>query len=313
MATLLSICQEVAGALSLPIATAYAGSTDQTASLIYYCARKEGEALARRSPGGWATQVVEYTFTTVAVGPFTGTSTISSTTLASLSSVVGIVAGMYVTGPGIFDNTTVISVGASSVVLSQAATSSNTGGNYQFGKCDYALPSDFKRFVDNTMWDRTRFWQMRGALSPQEWQLFKSSPIGQASLERRWRVRNASGAAAGSGLKFSIDPSVMDNGSTLVFEYVSNAWCTSSGGTLQTQWAADTDIPLLDSYLMTLGIEWRTLERLGLSFDTELAEYELEVDKAIARDSGSTTLDMAPSGNTFLLGPWNIPETGFGS
>lgn len=311
--TLLSIAQEVAGALSLPIPTSVAGSTDQTTSLIYYCARKEGEALARRNPGGWATQIVEYTFQTVAVGPFTGTATLSSTTLSGLSSVVGIVAGMYVTGPGIFDNTTVVSVGANSVVMTQAATATYTGQPYNFGKSDYPFPSDFKRFVDNTLWDRTRFWQMRGAMSPQEWQLFKSSPMGKASMERRWRVRNASNAAAGSGLKFSIDPTVMDNGSTLVYEYVSNAWCQSVGGTLQTQWVADTDTAILDEYLITLGVEWRVLERLGLAFDAELAEYEIEVDKAIARDSGSTTLDMAPLARTFLIGPYSIPESGFGS
>lgn len=311
--TLLSICQESAGNLGLPSISTVVGNSDTTVQLIYYCARKEGNILANRNPDGWSAQVVEYVFQTVAVGPFTGNTTISSTTLSGLSSVSGIVANMYINGPGLVQNSQVVSVGANSVVMTYAAASTQTGGSYTFGQCDYSLPSDFKRFVDNTLWDRSRFWQMRGAMSPQEWQLYKSSPMGKASIERRWRVRNASGTAAGSGVKFSIDPIVSDNGSNLVFEYVSNAWCKSSGGVLQTQWAADTDVGIIDENLIELGVEWRVLERLGLSYEAKLAEYENEVDMAIAREKGTAILDMAPMRRTVLIGPYNIPETGFGS
>ena len=65
-------------------------------------------------------------------GPFCNTFTITgnthtSTTIDSLSSVTGLQAGMTVDGLGITPGTTIISVGASSILISAATSSSNTG------------------------------------------------------------------------------------------------------------------------------------------------------------------------------------------
>jgi hypothetical protein len=119
------------------------------------------------------------------------------------------------------------------------------------GGSDYQLPFDFDHMIDDTLWDRTRFWRMRGAMSPQQWQLYKSSIIGRATIERRWRIRVPSGALAGGGgvglknsssgnvitdatvtappMVFSIDPLIgsSDITSEFVFEYVSKHWCVS--------------------------------------------------------------------------------------
>ncbi len=97
------------------------------------------------------------------------------------------------------------------------------------GSSDYMLPTDFRSMIDDTLWDRTRFWRMRGAMSPQQWQLYKSSIIGRATIERRWRIRVPSGAAAGEATSFSIDPAIgaTDTSSQFVFEYVSLNWCRS--------------------------------------------------------------------------------------
>ena len=45
----------------------------------------------------------------------------------------------------------------------------------------------------------------------------------------------------------SIDPTPFDNGSQIVFEYVSNGWCqNASTGAPQLQWEADTDVGVGD-------------------------------------------------------------------
>ena len=97
------------------------------------------------------------------------------------------------------------------------------------GSSDFTLPADFGRIIDDTLWDRTRFWRMRGALSPQQWQLYKSSIIGRATIERRWRIRLPGGAVAGAPTVFSIDPplSTIPGGEQFVFEYVSANWVRS--------------------------------------------------------------------------------------
>lgn len=98
------------------------------------------------------------------------------------------------------------------------------------GSTTFTLPSDYDRLVDGTLWDRSRYWEMRGPMSPQQWQMYKSSLFSQASVQRRWRIRLGSGDAVGGTANFEIDPplSAADTSSTFVFEYVSKNWCRSA-------------------------------------------------------------------------------------
>lgn len=259
--------------------------------------------------------VTEFTFNSVAINT-TGNWSNGGLVITNIPSTTGISAGFYVYGTAWPNNAQVKSVDSSTqitVYTGFAATAAGTGGTVTFSQSDYSLPSDFDRFVDNTMWDRTRFWKMRGAMSPQEWQLYKSSPLGRATVERRWRIRLPSQSLAGSSTKFSVDPVVTDNNASWVFEYVSKNWCQSSGGTPQSNWTADTDTGILDEYLIELGVKWRILERLGIAYAEAREEYERQVDLAVARDGGTTTLDLSPGPRNFLISPYNIPETGYGS
>ncbi len=181
------------------------------------------------------------------------------------------------------------------------------------GQTQFLLPSDFRSMVNDTLWDRSRYWALRGALSPQQWQLYKSSIIGTATIEQRWRIRIPSGSGAGTPTDFTIDPVIAatDN-STFVFEYVSNNYVLSAANMPQNGWLADTDVSVLDEDLLELGVRWRLLRRLGLAYEEEREEYEREVDKAVARDGGTATLSLVPNPRLILVGPYNIPETGFG-
>lgn len=311
--TLLSICQQVAQTIPVAAPTSIVGSTDQTAMLLLACAQDEGEALSRRPQGGWVSQITEHIFTTFALNT-TATTVSGSTGLTAVASTSGVTAyKCSVNGTGIPLNATITAIpAADELTINMAATQSGSGVEITISQSDYELPSDYRRIVDGTLWDRTRFWQMRGAMSPQQWQLFKSSPIGRAAIQRRWRIRLGSTLHAGSTPVFSIDPVPTDNGSTLVFEYVSNAWCKSAAGTPQTSWMADTDLGIVDEYLIRLGVKYRMLDRLGLDSTSARAEYEFQVSAAVANDGGTSVLDMAPSADTFLLNYYNIPETGYG-
>lgn len=174
-------------------------------------------------------------------------------------------------------------------------------------QADYDLPSDFRNLVNQTLWDRDNFEELRGPLSPQEWQRYKSSVLADSvTTWKRYRIRNVAGA-----VKFSIDPTP-DSVETLVLEYASNAWCKSSGGTLQAEWLADTDTGVLDEYLMRLGIQWRFLKRLGMSYEDERVEYDREVSQAKARDGGAPVLMLSGRRRLQLIGPQNVPDSGFG-
>jgi hypothetical protein len=309
--SLLSICQDVAAEIPVAAPAVIVGNPDGTAQLMLALAQRAGEALARRPPGGWVAMIREYGFATAAVPVQSGTVANGGPGgTAVISGLTGISAvgpsTWYGFGTGVRANSMVTAATSSTVTLNQAATQTGTG-QFSFGQSDYALPADFQRPIDNTLWDRSRFWSMRGPLSPQQWQLYKSSVIGRASLQRRFRFRTVAGQNV-----ISVDPVPTDNGAPLILEYVSNGWCKSAGGVVQNAWAADSDVEILDEYLIRLGLRWRMLRRLGMSYADELDEYERAVTKAMAQDGGAAILDLAPPDHLALIGPWNLPETGFG-
>ena len=187
----------------------------------------------------------------------------------------------------------------SALVVEHEFTASGSSSGSAPG--DFALPEDFAWMVSDTLWERSRYWALRGAMSPQKWQLYKSSIFGRATIWRRWRVRLPSGAAAGAATQFSIDPPIAagDTTSKFVFEYVSKNWCVSQppGGptAMADHWTGDNDQSVLDEWLIELGTRWRVLRRLGLAYDEDKDEAEREEDKAIARDAGTAILDLVPA------------------
>jgi hypothetical protein len=324
--SLLSICAQVAGDLALPVPTSIIGNRDETATRLLATAQLAGESLARKPQGGWVSMIREYDFVTAAIAPQSGTMTVANG--------VGVITGLastdnlnaytwYAFGSGCPANSIVTNISGSEVTINQPPTQTGAG-IFAFGQSNYPLPADFQRPIDDTMWDSSRYWQMRGPQSPQQWQRYKSSVIGQSSVQRRFRFRSIFNGAGGfsSGFSqgfqaggrirgFSIDPVPTDNGSPLVFEYVSNAWCMSGSGEPQQAWQADTDLGVVDEYLLTLGVRWRMLRRLGFSYAEELSEYESEVSKAMAHDGGAAILSIVPQGYSFLLSPWNVQEGSF--
>lgn len=315
--SLLSMCQQVARTIKIDVPSSIIGNTGDEATLLLGCAQDEGESLSRKPSAGWTIMQQEYDFTTASIGPTSGT--VANTgaggvaQITGLSSTTGIVANQWgASGTGLKYNSIVASVDSGSqVTLNQPASATGAATDLIFGQFAFVMPSDFERPIDSTMWDRDRYWQMRGPLSPQQWQFYKSSIFSRATIQRRFRFRRVN--TSPPSVLFLIDPVPTDNGTQLVLEYASNAWCRSSPNppgspVLQTSWQADSDVGILDEYLIRLGIKWRALERLGMAYDAALSEYETEVDKAIAQDGGSPILDMAPRSVPFLLSPWGIQD-----
>lgn len=175
------------------------------------------------------------------------------------------------------------------------------------GTAEYALPSDFSALLSDTAWNRANYDAIRGPLTAQEWQVYKSGNIGGGIVRDRFRIKRT---ASGNTKTFFIDPtpSAVE---TVAFEYRSNGWCQSSGGTVQTAWAADTDTGILDEDLMVLGIIWRFKRIGGFDYTTELAEYEQEVSRRFS-DDAAPPVQTLHSTRVSRLGGW-VPETGYGS
>jgi hypothetical protein len=175
------------------------------------------------------------------------------------------------------------------------------------GTASYALPSDFDRFRNDTQYNRADQDAMRGPLNAQQWQFVKSGIV-SAGTQQRWRVKADSNAK-----KFFIDPTPTST-ETIAYDYVSNAWCQSSGGSAQTAWAADTDTGILDELLLEMGVTWRFKQLHGLDYAEDFRDYQINVARALGADGGAPKLafdNRYKSG----VGPYsyNVPEANYGT
>ena len=173
---------------------------------------------------------------------------------------------------------------------------------------EYALPEDFEALIDGTLWDRTSYREMRGTLTPQEWQQARSGLIQTVSIAPLYRIR---GSSTGVGRSIYLEP-IPTTEDTLVMEYVSGSWLQS--GNDRTMFvdriSTDADIPLFDDDLMEMDLEWRFKQSRGLTFAAELAEWEMERDRRFAADAGPRTIVLG-QGRRRTRWP-NTPESGFG-
>jgi len=310
LATILNtVCDEI----GLPRPAQYISSVDPTARQLVALAQREGNELSMR-PGaweGWPILRKEYTFQIQSTGLITNCSYTSGSNIITIGTpptqapqvgwVLSISGGSNATGfpyP-----TTVTNVAGSTITVSSSATASNTNVSLAFGKESYSLPSDFQHFINQSQWDRGYRWQLQGSMSAQEWQVLKSglSPTGP---RRRFRIMG--------GLLY-VDPIPYDS-NTLVYEYYSNGWCSSSGGTPQSSWLADTDLPILPDDLFILGVKWRILAAKGMDYDQEYKTYEDMVQSIMGRIAGARILPLNnTSSGINLISNAQIPDTGFGA
>jgi hypothetical protein len=167
------------------------------------------------------------------------------------------------------------------------------------GTASYAFPSDLGFFENETFWDRTQYWNLRGSLSPQDWQIYKSG-IQSTTPRQRFRIWK--------GLIY-IDPTPTTT-DTVVIEYVSSKWVTD-GGSFFTSYTSDTQTAVIDEDLLELDLTWRFLERKGLAYAEARDEADHFCEKLLARDTPKQTINMgAPSSVVWPPLP-TVPITGF--
>lgn len=301
MSNALQLVQQFAletGLIAKP--TVVAASSDdavlQALALLNAC----GYELTRQHDWQWITKqnIITVTSTTLV-----GNSAINSSTISGIVSTAGIDTTYQISGLGINQATYITAVpGGTSLTLSQPATSSNTGATYTLAKVKYAMPSDYDRQIDATHWDKSKHWQMLGPETAQQWEWLLSGYI-STGPRIRYRI---------FGNLFQIWPMVT-TAEVLGFEYVSNAWAFSVGGTAQTSLLADTDTCIFPDRLMVLGLKKKLFEIKG--FDTTAIDhdYAMELSIAKANDAGAMTLSMSPRSAQLLIGWNNIPDSGYGT
>lgn len=159
-----------------------------------------------------------------------------------------------------------------------------------------AVPSDYDRFVQETFWNRTRKRPLYGPVTAQEWEnlvAWTSSPVVDTFRfvgDNIWIIPNPTA------------------GDTMAYEYISENWCESSGGTGQAEWAADTDVGVLDERIMTLGVVWRFKQKKGLPFMADYDKWDARARQALVQDMPQRTINYGDGVSTGRRPGISVPE-----
>jgi hypothetical protein len=96
-------------------------------------------------------------------------------------------------------------------------------------------------------------------------------------------------------------------GAYLIWDYVDSYALTSRG-----QYLADTDYCLIDEDVIGLGIQYRWLKEKGLDWQERAAEFERAIVREMVAETGGQSINLARGRWPRLMGPWNIPDSGYG-
>lgn len=154
--------------------------------------------------------------------------------------------------------------------------------------------------INDTIWNRTTNRPLFGPLNAAQWQLMKARAAAGPFSE--YRIR-------GNELLLYPPP---DAGDDCHFEWISKDFCQNATGTTSyREWNADSDVSILDSRLMSLGIVWRWKQLKGLEYQKDEQKYRIAIDQAKGRDGTKPALYLSRRRETFLLTTNNLPDGDF--
>jgi len=296
---MLELMQQTSSELGLLAPTYVAGNTQQDVIQLLALMNRAGYNLIKEYD--WRALQKEYRFYTQAIST-TGDGVNGSYNLLNVANTTNLSSKWQVTGTGIPQDCSIVSVSGSTVTLNQPLEATNVGIALTFGQMEYDLPSDYETITDRTHWDKTKHWEMLGPEDAQQWQWLKSGYI-STGPRVRWRIY---------GEYFHIWP-LMNTEEYLGYEYRSKGWAESSTGTVKNSFTADTDTTFLDDTIMVLATKLKFFQIKNFDTTSLQQDYERYLSVAKANDKGSATLSFAPYPSKVLIGYANIPDTGYGS
>lgn len=160
------------------------------------------------------------------------------------------------------------------------------------------IPTDFLRFVPDSMFNRDKTWRVVGPLSGAEWQAH------QATLTTRVFP---SYSMRGGTILMAPTPAA---GETVAYEYITKYIGTDTTGvTDRTSFTVDTDLVTLDDELVMLGVIWRYRKAEGQDYAEEFREYELRINDLIKIQEGRKLYDMSSGGPERVPMAPRVPDT----
>jgi len=144
-----------------------------------------------------------------------------------------------------------------------------------------AIPTDFQRFLKDTIWNRSTRTKVLGPLDVGDWQARQAVLVN--GPYQNFIIR---------GTSFLMTPTPTA-GWTIAYEYITKYIGLAVDGTTERlTFTADDDTTYFDDELVILGTVWRYRKAEGLDYSEEFREYQLRRANMIKMDGGRRTLDM---------------------
>lgn len=151
--------------------------------------------------------------------------------------------------------------------------------------------------MPKSFYDRTAAISIRGPLTPEEWQRFKSlSAYGSAHSSYRFIGNN-----------LHLYPIVAST-HTLAVEYKTEACVTSATGVLKKYFTADTDTFNLNDSILLLGLNYIWKQEKGMEYLPAQDMYIKAIRSLGSQDGQRTQIDMGSEANSIKPGVY-IPDS----
>ena len=161
-----------------------------------------------------------------------------------------------------------------------------------------AIPSDFLRMVERSVWNRTTTFRVQGPLTPEEYQARLAAVAGGVTDSFILRQNT-----------FLLSPTPA-SGETIAYEYISKNVGTDTAGTTElSTFTLDTDLPYLDEELLILHLVWRYRKAEGQDYSEEFREAELMFQDMLKMDGSRRRLDMSGDRHSFEPKAPRTPDT----
>jgi hypothetical protein len=171
------------------------------------------------------------------------------------------------------------------------------------GQGSYPLPADFARPISQTEWDTINHWPMLGPETPQQWQYLKSGLISSGPRQQFRFVGN----------NIEVWPVPGPSALTMSYYYVSKWWAIAADGTtMKPKCTKDDDTTIFDDRLMISGLKLRFYQAKQFDTGSFAADFQNNLDDAIAQDSGAPILSLSRRPASPLITIDNVPDSGYG-
>jgi len=170
-------------------------------------------------------------------------------------------------------------------------------------EASFALPDDFRTFVDDTLWNKSTLLPAIGPVNPQDWQWLK---VRQAMITTRfmWRLRG--------GLFWIKSPP--ESPQEMPFEYMSKNWAIDGVNASPKAWMTNnSDYHLYPPMVVILLARAKWLKNEGYDSTQALEDYRRAFEFETGSNLGATALSLVPGiGYPYITPERNLPDTGYG-